>query len=107
MPDWCAVRNSIGVALMTFVLALGVIYVGACWLFWAYEPAFVVYQLKRPGIAPEAAGLKGFTEVSVTTEAGVRLYGWWGPPEPGRGAIVAFTATGAALAADPRPVWDL
>jgi uncharacterized protein len=97
MPDWRAVRRGIGVALLSFVLALGVIYVGACWVFWAYEPAFIFYQLKRPGIAPESAGLKGFTEVGVTTEDGVRLYGWWRPPEPAHGAIVVFTGTGVTL----------
>jgi alpha-beta hydrolase superfamily lysophospholipase len=97
MPDWRVVRRNVAVASLTFIVALGFIYVGACWLFWAYEPVFVFYDLKRPGIAPESAGLKGFAEVGVTTEDGVRLYGWWAPPEPGHGAIVVFTGTGVTL----------
>src|SRR5213079_3001443 len=50
-----------------------------------------------PAIAPEAAGLSGFAMVTVTTEDGVGLYGWWRPPEPGHGAIVLFTGTGVTL----------
>jgi alpha-beta hydrolase superfamily lysophospholipase len=97
MPDWRVIGRNIGVASITFVLVLGVVYVGALWLFWAYEPAFVFYQLKRPGIAPQSVGLKGFAEVGVTTEDGLRLYGWWRPPEPGRGAVAVFTGTGVTL----------
>jgi fermentation-respiration switch protein FrsA (DUF1100 family) len=97
MPDWSVVRRNIRVASLSFALVFGVVYVGLCWLFWAYEPVFVFYNLKRPEIAPESAGLKGFAEVGVTTEDGVRLYGWWRPPEPGHGAIVVFTGTGVTL----------
>lgn len=97
MPDWRAVRRNILAASLTFVLVLGFVYAGACWLFWAYEPVFVFRQLQRPGTAPQAAGLEGFTEVAVTTEDGVPLYGWWRPPPPGQGAIVFLTGTGVSL----------
>jgi fermentation-respiration switch protein FrsA (DUF1100 family) len=97
MPDWSVVRRNIRVASVSFALVFGVVYVGLCWLFWAYEPVFVFYHLKRPEIAPESAGLTGFAEVGVTTEDGMRLYGWWRPPEPGHGAIVVFTGTGVTL----------
>jgi alpha-beta hydrolase superfamily lysophospholipase len=97
MPDWRVVRRNIRVASLSFALVFGAVYVGQCWLFWAYEPVFVFYSLKRPAIAPESAGLKGFAEVGVITEDGVRLYGWWQAPEPGQGAIVVFTGTGVTL----------
>ena len=97
MPDWRAVGRGIGVAAASFAVAVGVIYVGLCWLFWAYEPAFVFHLVPRPGIAPEAAGLKGVAEVAVTTDDGARLYGWWRPPAPGQGAIVLLTGTGVTL----------
>jgi alpha-beta hydrolase superfamily lysophospholipase len=92
VPTWRFVR---GPAIV--LLWLGAIYLGLCWIFWAYEPAFVFYQLQRPGIAPAKAGLNGFTEVSVRTEDGIDLYGWWGPPQPGHGAIVVFTGSGVSL----------
>jgi hypothetical protein len=97
MPDWRVVRRKFGVASLTFALALGVAYVGLCALFWAYEPAFVFAQVQRPRIAPQTLGLKGFAEVTVTTEDGVPLYGWWRPPQPGHGAIVFLTGTGVTL----------
>src|SRR5437764_10006991 len=97
MPDWRVARRNIRDALLTFALVFGFIYIGLCYLFWAYEGVFVFYQLERPGIAPEAAGLKGFSEVAVTAGDGARLYGWWRPPEPGHGAIVFLTGTGVTL----------
>ena len=97
MPDWRVVRRKFAVAFVTFALTLGALYVGVCALFWAYEPAFVFAQVHRPRIAPQAAGLKGFAEVTITTDDGVPLYGWWGPPEPGHGAIVYLTGSGLTL----------
>jgi uncharacterized protein len=93
MPDW----KNILVASLTCALVLGALYAGLCYLFWAYEPAFVFAQVARPAIAPEAAGLQGFAKVTVTTDDGVALYGWWRPPEPGHGAIVFLTGTGVTL----------
>ncbi|HEV8678473.1 MAG TPA: alpha/beta fold hydrolase [Stellaceae bacterium] len=107
MPDWAKVRRNIGVAALTFVLALGAGYVGICALFWKYERAFVFAQVPRPRIAPQEAGLAGFAEVTVTTEDGVPLYGWWKPPEPGHGAIVFLTGSGVSLSDYPPLLGDL
>ncbi len=96
MPDWRVVRRNLGVATLTFALALGVVYVGICALFWAYEPVFVFAQVERPR-APQAAARYGFAEVTVTTKDGAKLYGWWRPPQPGHGAIVFLTGTGVTL----------
>lgn len=91
-------NRGIFAGFLTFALTFGYVYVGLCALFWAYEPAFVFRQLPRAAIAPEEAGLKGFERVAVPTEDGVKLYGWWRPPDPGRGAIVFLTGTGVTLA---------
>ncbi len=97
MPARPGVGRSICDAALTFVLVLGIVYAALCYLFWAYEPAFVFALVQRPRVAPEAAGLNGFAEVTVTTEDGVPLFGWWRPPPPGHGAIVLFTGTGVTL----------
>lgn len=97
VPDWRAMRRGVFAGLLTFALALGLLYVGLCTVFWAYEPLFVFYQLPRSAAAPETLGLKGFAKVVVTTEDGMRLYGLWRPPGPGRGAIVFLTGSGVTL----------
>jgi len=107
MPDWPVVRRKLGVASLTFVLALGGVYAGVCVLFWKYERAFVFAQAPRPRIAPQTVGLMGFAEVTVTTDDGVPLYGWWKPPEPGHGAIVFLTGSGVTLSDYPQMLGDL
>jgi uncharacterized protein len=97
VPDWRAVRRNLFVASLSFAAVLGLIYVGLGALFWAYEPMFVFYRLPRPAIAPDTAGLQGFSQVAVTAEDGGELFGWWRPPDAGRGAIVFFTGTGVTL----------
>src|SRR5437667_1122420 len=95
--DRRAAGRNLFAASRSFIATLALIYFGLCYVFWLYEPAFVFHQLQRPGIAPAAAGLRGAAEVAVTTEDGVALYGWWRPPESGRGAIVLLTGTGVSL----------
>lgn len=98
MPERRAFARSFGVAAATFLVVLGGFYFALCWFFRAYEPQFVFAQVERPPTAPAAAGLEGFAKVTVTTEDGVPLYGWWHPPEPGHGALVLLTGTGVTLA---------
>lgn len=97
MSEPRAAARSLAVAAATFLVVLGGFYIALCWFFWAHEPLFVFAQVERPAIAPAAAGLAGFAKVTVTTEDGVKLYGWWHAPEPGRGAIVFLTGTGVTL----------
>ena len=80
MPNRPGVGRNLAVGVLTFALALGVVYAGLCYLFWKYEPAFVFAQVERPRIAPDAAGLKDFAEVTVATEDGAKLFGWWHAP---------------------------
>jgi alpha-beta hydrolase superfamily lysophospholipase len=64
-----------------------------CYLYLAFW--FVVHQREfqytTGGISgsPEAVGLEGFAEVSISTEDGERIVGWWAPPS-GRGGVVLF-----------------
>lgn len=97
MPDWRVVRRKFGTAALTSVVTLALLYAGLCWLFWAFEPAFVFARVPGPAVAPESVGLRGFSEVQITTEDGAKLYGWWGPPRAGRGVLVLLTGTGVVL----------
>jgi alpha-beta hydrolase superfamily lysophospholipase len=97
MPDWRSVGRRLRATLFRLAFVLALLYIGLCWIFWAFEPAFVFHQLPRPPVAPESAGLSGFSEVHFTAEDGARLYGWWGPPRPGHGAIVLLTGSGVTL----------
>ena len=97
MPDWRAVGCRVLTTVRRVLLVLGLYYVGLCWIFWAFEPAFVFARVPRPAVAPETMGLRGFSEVRITTEDGAKLYGWWAPPIPGRGIVVLLTGTGVVM----------
>jgi alpha-beta hydrolase superfamily lysophospholipase len=97
MPDWAALGRKFGSAALTSVLTLALLYAALCWLFWVFEPAFVFARVARPPVAPESAGLRGFSEVQITTEDGAKLYGWWGPPRTGRGVVLLLTGTGVTM----------
>jgi alpha-beta hydrolase superfamily lysophospholipase len=98
VPGRRAIGRGALLALAGFALPLGLLYIAACALFWAYEPLFVFAQVQRPAIAPASLGLDGFAQIAVTAEDGARLYGWWRPPDPGRGAVVFLTGSGVSLA---------
>jgi uncharacterized protein len=67
--------------------------VAFCYLYVGFW--FVVHQREfqytRGGTSgsPQAVGLEGFAEVSISTEDGERIVGWWAPP-PARGGVVLF-----------------
>ncbi len=79
------------------LLLAGFAYAGLCLWFALNERSLVFYPMVRASIAPPAAGLKGVGEVTIATEDGERLYGWWAPPQPGHGAIVYFVGKGLVL----------
>jgi alpha-beta hydrolase superfamily lysophospholipase len=84
-------------AASAVILLAGFAYAGLCLWFAANEHAFVFYPMARASIAPQEAGLSGVAEVTIATEDGERLYGWWAPPKPGHGAIVILTGKGVVL----------
>jgi hypothetical protein len=79
------------------LLVAGLAYGAICAVFVAYEPGFIFHRMQRASVSPAAAGLQGFTAITVATEDGERLYGWWRPPDPGHGAIVFLTGSGVVV----------
>jgi len=85
-------RAAVGV-----VVGLAVVYAVLCALFAMYEPVFVFRQLHRERISPPAAGLSGFADIEITADDGIKLYGWWRVPDPGRGVVVYLTGSGVTM----------
>ncbi len=96
-PGGRRVASRAAIPLLALLLLAGIAYGGLCLWFAAHEPAFVFRPMTRASIAPQAAGLRGVTEVTVATADGEQLYGWWKPPEPSHGAIVLLTGKGVVL----------
>ena len=91
-----AVRGAL-VPIVVGVLLAGVGYVAVGAVFVQHERAFIFHRMERKSTSPAAAKLADFDEISVVTEDGERLYGWWRPPDPGRGAIVFLTGSGVVV----------
>jgi alpha-beta hydrolase superfamily lysophospholipase len=102
-------RLAKGIAVGGFALLVlaGLAYAGLCLWFAAHHRAFVFLPMERLSTAPQAEGLNGIAEVTVATEDGERLYGWWSPPRPGHGAIVLLTGKGVVLSDYAGLVGDL
>jgi len=80
---------------LVMIVALGTVcsvYSVICVLFAIHVQVFVATG--GAPVTPEAAGLHGFTAVSVPTDDGERLSGWWSPPRPGRGAVLLLLGNG-------------
>jgi uncharacterized protein len=77
---WLVVRAAVALAAFSYLFV-------ALW--------FVVhqrdYQYTRGGASgsPEAIGLAGFAEISIATEDGESIVGWWAPP-PARAGVVLY-----------------
>ena len=82
--------------------------VAFCYLYLALW--FVVHQREfqytRGGTSgsPEAAGLEGFAEISIATEDGEHIVGWWAPPPDRAGVVLYLHGTPSTL---PDTVWRL
>jgi uncharacterized protein len=85
------------VTTASLLVLAGVAYAGVCVWFAVNARSLVFLPVHRISTTPEAAGLKDVTVVTITTEDGERLYGWWKPPAPGRGAIVVLTGKGVIV----------
>lgn len=84
-------------AAFAVILVVAFGYVGVCLEFAIHERGFVFTKMQRRSVSPQAAGLAGVLEITVDTDDGERLYGWWAPPKPGHGAIVLLTGKGIVL----------
>ena len=89
--------RSLAPAAYALVLFVVFGYTGICVQFALHERGFVFTQMQRRSVSPQAAGLAGVSEVTLATEDGERLYGWWAPPRPGHGAIVLLSGKGIVL----------
>jgi uncharacterized protein len=82
--------------------------VAFCYLYVAFW--FVVHQrefqytLGGTSGSPEAVGLQGFTEVSISTEDGEHIVAWWAPPSAQGGVVLYFHGTPSTL---PDTIWRL
>ena len=85
------------VGLMALIVLAGVAYAGLCLWFAANQRAFVFLPVERPSASPSSQNLAGVAEVTIRTEDGERIYGWWSPPKPGHGALVLLIAKGLVL----------
>jgi len=91
------IAKSVLIGCAAVLLLGGFAYAGLCLWFAVNERSLVFYPMARASIAPQAAGLKGVAEVSIATEDGERLYGWWAPPQPGHGAVIYLVGKGLVL----------
>lgn len=82
---------------LAVVLLTGFAFAALCLWFAANARSFVFLPMERASTTPQEAGLSFTAEVTVPTEDGQRLYGWWAPPKPGHGAIVLLTGKGVVL----------
>lgn len=91
MPGRRAVARFLAAAMAAVLLLAGAAYATVCVWFAVHEREFVFHPVRRASTTPQAAGFSGVAEVTIATEDGERLYGWWKPPQPGHGAIVVLT----------------
>ena len=98
MPSRLVIARELRRAALGILAAAIIAYVAVCAVFAVIEPKLVFAQVHRGRTAPAAAGLQGFAAVTITTEDGVPLDGWWAPPQPGHGAIVVLTGSGVVMA---------
>ena len=87
----------LGIGAAALVGLAGLAYAGVCAYFVMHERLTVFSPMARASTSPAAAGLVGVAEVTVATEDGERLYGWWTPPKPGHGAILVLTGKGVVV----------
>lgn len=91
------VLRGAALAAAAFALVAGLAYAGVCVYFVVHERSSVFYPVPRASTSPSAAGLTGVAAVTIATEDGERLYGWWTPPRPGHGAIIVLTGKGVVV----------
>src|SRR4051794_32550336 len=65
--------------------------------FFYLAQAALLYPAGREKIGVREAGLPGFEDVTLTTEDGERIVGWYKPAEPGRATLLYFHGSGGSL----------
>jgi fermentation-respiration switch protein FrsA (DUF1100 family) len=84
-------RFLFGLILVTLAL-----YGAVVALFYMSQGA-LLYPAGREKVSARAAGLSGFEDVTLTTDDGERIVGWYKPAEPGRATLLYFHGNGGSL----------
>jgi len=82
--------------LFGLILAALALYAAIVMLFYLAQGS-LLYPATREKVSAAQAGLSGFADVSLTTEDGERLVGWYRPAEPGRATLLYFHGNGGSL----------
>ena len=89
-PRW---RWWVGISALVAIFC----YLCLCAWFWVHQREFQ-YTLGGANLTPEAAGLTHVTAISITTEDGERIVGWWSPPaKDGDGVVLYLHGTPGTL----------
>jgi uncharacterized protein len=83
-------------SLLNFVLVALALYATIVAFFYVSQGA-LLYPAGRQKIGAREAGLPDFADVTLATEDGERLVGWYKPAEPGRATLLYFHGNGGSL----------
>src|SRR5215211_5593213 len=93
--------------LAALLLLAGLAYGGVCLWFTLNARSFVFFAVPRISTAPQDAALNDVAEVTIRTEDGERLYGWWRPPAPGHGVVIVLCGKGVIVSDEAGLFGDL
>jgi fermentation-respiration switch protein FrsA (DUF1100 family) len=82
--------------VFSLVLVALALYAGIVALFYVSQGA-LLYPAGRERVGAREAGLSDFEDVTLTTEDGERIVGWYRPAEPGRATLLYFHGNGGSL----------
>jgi uncharacterized protein len=85
------VRSFIGFLLVSLAL-----YGGVVAFFYLLQGA-LLYPASRERVSAAQAGLSGFEDVTLATEDGEHIVGWYRAAEPGRATLLYFHGNGGSL----------
>jgi alpha-beta hydrolase superfamily lysophospholipase len=97
MPRGRKIAKGALVALAALLLLAGLAYGGVCVWFTIHARSFVFAAVPRVSTSPLDSGLNDVTEVTIRTDDGERLYGWWKPPAPSHGAVLVLCGKGVIV----------
>lgn len=83
-------------SVLSFVLFVVALYGLVLLALFVWQRA-LLYPASGVRATAARAGLAGFSDVTIATEDGERIVGWWKPPEPGRAVLLYFHGNGGGL----------
>src|SRR5215210_2889035 len=82
--------------LFGLILTTVAVYAAMVALFYAAQGS-LLYPASRERMSAAQAGLSGFEDVTLETEDGERIVGWYKPAAPGRATLLYFHGNGGSL----------